>query len=184
MNYTTKIIKESMPVLLLASIITSIGGIALQSIQQHLITFLPFLIMLPALNALVGDFGIILVSKLTTYLYAHKKNLQGEKHYVHHLLRDVIIAASFTTCYIVLLSLVLATLQGFSFNADFVIKMVIITALVIAIMLLITGAIACFFSLYAWKHHEDPDDVLLPITTSIADLGSMIALSILINIFF
>ncbi|MDO8556014.1 MAG: magnesium transporter [Nanoarchaeota archaeon] len=182
--YTKKIIKESLPVLLAASVIASLGGIGLEHIKEHLVTFLPFFIMLPALNGLVGDHSMIMVAKFTTYLNKHHKHLQGERHFIHHTIHDLLIAASFTTCYIVLVSLILAAMQGFSFDAEFVLKMVITTAIVIGTMFIITTTIAFIVGKYIWDKHEDPDDVLLPITTSIADLGSMLMLSFLVSTFF
>src|SRR3989344_7341928 len=53
-NATKTIIKASIKILLLATIISSIGGFALENIKTAFISIVPLVILLPALNDMIG----------------------------------------------------------------------------------------------------------------------------------
>ncbi|MCL6500867.1 MAG: hypothetical protein K6T16_02435 [Candidatus Pacearchaeota archaeon] len=115
MNLFIKIVRESIVVLIVSSLLSSIGGIALKSIESNLLILVPIMIILPALNDMVGDFGIILVSRFTTALYMHKRI----KLVATHLFKDVLLVALISAIYIALLGTFLSSLKGFSFDALF-----------------------------------------------------------------
>ncbi|HLC55284.1 MAG TPA: magnesium transporter [Candidatus Nanoarchaeia archaeon] len=185
MSLFTKIIRESLPMLLAASLITSIGGLSLQFVQDSLMFFLPLFIMLPAMNAMMGDFGIVMVSKFTTYLSEHPRPaLQKRRRFAHHLFRDMFVVALLSTAYMVMLSLLLSAFHDFPLTSLFVFQTFVITFLVVFTLFLIIFMIAMTFGWYAYKRKKDPDDMLIPLTTSIADLGTMIMLALLIRFFF
>mgnify|MGYP001584863246 FL=1 len=171
--------------LLAASLITSLGGMSLQFVQQHLTFFLPLFIMLPSLNAMMGDLGIVMVSKFTTYLSGHgHADAQERKRFSRHLFRDMFIVAFLSTCYMVMLSLVLSVFRGFPLTSLFVLQTSLIAFFVVFTLFLIIFVIAMTFGWYAYRHHKDPDDLLIPLTTSIADLGTMSMLALFLHIFF
>ncbi|MDO8628319.1 MAG: magnesium transporter [Nanoarchaeota archaeon] len=182
MNYIKKIIQESLPVLLLASVITILGGIGLKTLEEHITQFLPFIIMLPALNNMVGDYSIVIVSKLTTHLY-REQGKKPELGFIKHLFKDTTTALFFSTAYMILLTLIISSIKHYPLTTASIITITAITSIVVATMFIIAFLIAITFALYAYKHHEDPDDVLIPITTSLADLGSIIILIILLKTF-
>lgn len=185
MNIYKKIITESMKVLIFASILSSFGGLSIKLVEEKLIMFVPLFIILPALNNMIGDFGIIIVSKFTTHLYEQKiKRSSWRFHFVKHLFKDIFLAAIIATSYMVLMSIVLSKFRGFTADSDFVIKLFLTSLIVVIILVLIIFFISIGFGFYVYKKNEDPDDLVIPITTSIADLGSMAALSILVYLFF
>ncbi len=185
MSLLAKIIKESLPMLIAASLITSLGGLSLQFVQDSLTFFIPLFIMLPALNAMMGDFGIVMVSKFTTYLSEHPRPaLKKRRRFAHHLFRDMLVVAVLSTAYMVMLSLVLSVLRGFYLTSLFVFQTFLIVFLVVITLFLIIFMIAMTFGWYAYKKKKDPDDLLIPLTTSIADMGTMGMLALLIHLFF
>jgi hypothetical protein len=68
-HIASNIIRESLYVLLPAAIISSLGGIGLEVVRTKFLTILPLVILLPALNDMVGDFGTVISSKFTIALY-------------------------------------------------------------------------------------------------------------------
>ena len=62
------IIKESLKVLLLASILSAFGGFALESVKHAFIAILPLVVLLPALNGMIGGYGTIFSSRFSTLL--------------------------------------------------------------------------------------------------------------------
>src|SRR3990167_2010559 len=55
-NVPKTIIKESIKILLFASIISSFGGLALENIKTIFISITPLIILLPILNDMIGDY--------------------------------------------------------------------------------------------------------------------------------
>jgi len=100
MKLERRILKESFGILILASILSSIGGIGLETVQEKIFLILPLLILLPALNGMVGNFGIIFSSRYTTLLYQKKlgktrfMNKALKKHFLLVLFVSIICASS------------------------------------------------------------------------------------------
>ena len=68
-NYLRRTFTESIKILVLAAILRLIGGLGVQSVSEKLVMITPLLIVLPALNAVVGNFGGITSARFTTLLY-------------------------------------------------------------------------------------------------------------------
>lgn len=191
LSFTPKeILKESIPVLLFTIFLSAFGGIALKTIEAKLFIFFPLIIMLPALNSMIGDFGITMISRFTTALYMHKVKFNKRNHapfkttLAKHLLNEIIPIAIISITYITAFTLFLSYLKGFSFNSSAAIKLLLIAAATTTILLIIITFIAIYGSYYIFKKNKDPDDFLIPITTSIADFGAMFVLSFLVSIIF
>jgi len=185
MKIIWKIIKESWKVLIIASILSSIGGFGLKTIQEKLVIFLPLLIALPALNDMIGDFGTIITAKFTTSLFEGKiKKPLIKSYFVKHLFKDIMPIALFMAVYISLLSVLVALFMGFETNFVFFLKMLLITLVSTASLVILIFLVAIIGGYKVYKNKEDPDDILIPITTSIADLGTMIIFSGLIYLLF
>jgi len=185
MKLEKRILKESLGVLILASILSSVGGIGLETIQEKIFSILPLLIILPALNGMVGNFGIIFSSRYTTLLYQKKlgktkfMNKALKKHFFLLLLISIICAF-----YISTLSFVVSFIKGFTVDPFIYLKVLIVTIISAIILVFIVSAITVIAGNYSVKKKEDPDNILVPLTTSIADLGSMIIFSLLVFLFF
>lgn len=185
MNLTFKIVKESVKVLILASILSSIGGISLQVIDKKLLFILPLLILLPGLNNMIGSFGTIMSSKFTTMLYLGKiKDRWWQSRELKTTIWILIAISIISAVYIGLLSNLIAFWKDFPITSILIAKIVVISliATLMLVSLIILISIIAGFRIY--KKNEDPDNFLIPITTSVADLGSMLIFSGLIYILF
>jgi len=69
MKYYVKIFKESVIIVILSSIMGLISGTLLSSNEEILLALPITLLIIPALNSLIGDISTVLVSRLTTHLY-------------------------------------------------------------------------------------------------------------------
>ena len=176
-----KIIKESLKVLILGSLLSSIGGLSLEAIKTKLSILLPLVMVLPALADMIGDAGIIFVSKVTTYLDSGKIKLSNLKSkLIRHLFFQLLFIFSISSVYVTLLSITISYFQGFSVTLEFIFKMLLIVLLTTIFIVVLVFSAALIGAKYAFKKKIDPDDLLIPITTSIADLGSLIIFSLLV----
>ncbi|MEW6062819.1 MAG: magnesium transporter [Nanoarchaeota archaeon] len=185
MKLMWKIIRESIKVLIIASILSSVGGFALKGVEEKLLLLLPFIIVLPSLNGLVGDFGIIITSKFSTFLY--EKHMKGELKkslFVKHMFKEIFPLSLLSALYLIFLVLIISSFKNFVLDLFFILKFVVVVLSSVIILFLIIFFVAIIGSYYIHKKNEDPDDVLIPITTSIADLGTMIVFSGLVYLLF
>lgn len=185
MNLIYKIIKQSTPVLIFAAIISSLGGIGLTGIEEKLTAFLPLVILVPALNSMAGNFGIIIVSRFTTYLQEKRiKKFRWDSKLLRHLFKDVFFVAIVSALYIAVLANAVGLFKGTGITIETLLKTTLITVIVTMFLILILFFVAIFGGLYVYRRNQDPDNVLIPITTALADFGSLILFSLLVKFLF
>ena len=181
-----KIITESVWILLFASLLSSIGGFGVEGIKQGIIALLPLLILMPALNDMTGDYGIIITSRFTTMLFEGKIKPKNwwKSHLLHRLLGEVVIIGMFSAIYIAVLASIIAGFKGFPM-AWLLFEKVLLISTATTISLIILQFFVCVLGgFYVYKHKHDPDNYLIPLSTGIADLGSMFILTVLIRVLF
>lgn len=184
-NVPSTIVKESAKILLLASLISSFGGLALEHIKTIFVSVLPLVILLPALNDMIGDYGTILSSRFSTMLYEGKikKNVWANKE-LKKMFSQIFAVSLLTTVFSAAVAVVISMFSGYAVDPSVIFKIFLISILDVTLIVIILILISVFAGLYFFKKKEDPNNFLIPITTSVADFGNMIILSILIMLFF
>ncbi len=177
-HVTSVIVKESLKMLILASVLSSLGGIYIKSVQNEIITVLPLLVLLPALTDMIGDFGTIVSSKFTTMLYLGKvKKEWWSSENVHELIYVVLSVATISAFYIGALAYLIAYIKGFAFTYLTFLKVIGISLVATMSLIGIIITISILGGIWIFKKKEDPNNFLIPITTSVADFGSLILFS-------
>ncbi|HDD04881.1 MAG TPA: hypothetical protein ENF51_00100, partial [Candidatus Aenigmarchaeota archaeon] len=149
------IVRESLPVLITTSGISMIAGLFLQNMEKTLYT-VPFLLtIIPALNDMIGDFCCILTSRLSTaFKLGYLK-----------LIRKVFLQIFFVSF---LSSLYLAEI-GCLLHPDLPLEKAILIVLLTSSSLILTlSAVTYVLMLYTLRKNVDPDNVIIPIATSLA----------------
>ncbi len=186
-NVPKTILKESLKIIILASILSSLGGLALEQIKALFLTMLPLVILLPALNDMVGDYGSIIASRFSTML--HKGEVQKQwwkEQQVKVLFWQVFIIAIITAVLCATIALLLSkyTRAPLLVTPVFALKILLITLFDVIILVSVLFIVTILSGIYIFKKKEDPNNFLIPITTSIADFGNMIVLAALVLLFF
>lgn len=179
------IIKESIKILLLASVISSFGGLALEHIKTVFISIIPLIILLPALNDMVGDYGTIISSRFSTMLHEGKiKNNWWKDKELRIMLAQVFIVAVAIVFFTTSVALIVSTFSNYSLNLLTVLKIFFITLVDVILIVSILFLTSIFAGLYFYRKKEDPNNFLIPITTSIADFMNMFIISGLVILLF
>ncbi len=179
------IFRESIKILLLTSIISSIGGIGLQHIERNLLTILPLLILLPALNNMIGAMGTIISSKFTTMLYLRRVEKKWwNEHEVHKLIITLFTVAIISSIYITILSTAVSVYRGFQFTQMTALKVLAISLASTVIIVSIIFLVSIIGGIFIYKRKEDPNNFLIPISTSVADFGSMLVFALFVSMLF
>lgn len=184
-NVPKTIIKESIKILLFASIISSFGGLALEHIKTIFISIIPLVVLLPTLNDMIGDYGAIISSRFSTMLHEKKIN---KKWWINKNLKklfyQILIIGSITTIISSLAALIISSFSDFVIDKTIIYKILFVSILDVTLLIVILFLIAILAGFYFYSKNEDPNNFLIPIATSVADFGNMIILSILILLIF
>lgn len=181
-NYFIKIIKESIIVVILSSLMGMISGTVL-SINEEILYSIPvILLLLPSLNSLIGDISTVLVSRLTTQLYIgiippRIKQSKRLKHDFIGLLLTIILGLGA----LVVIGYGLAYLTNVSIINPFVIILILFITIVLLFCLMFLFLFLS--SIYIFKKGKDPNNFLIPIVTSLADFLTPLFIIIFITIF-
>jgi cation transporter-like permease len=184
-HIASNIIRESLYVLLPAAIISSLGGIGLEVVRTKFLTILPLVILLPALNDMVGDFGTVISSKFTIALYrGYIKEAWWRSQFVRELGRAMFTIALIAALYIGALSSWVAYLQGSAVGTELLFHVLEVALIAAIVLTSLIFAVSIFGGLAIYRRREDPNNFLIPLTIAIADFGSLVVLSALVVLLF
>lgn len=139
-----------------------IGGVGIEYVEADLFVIVPLVIALPALNTMVGDYATIIA--------AHAGN-PGEGK----LSRRKLVLAVFKSTVVniigtVGLSLFIADRRGYDSNYGFVLTFFAFVALSVGAIVSIMFFITYTLDKILEKRRLNPDDVLIPVVTTITDV--------------
>ncbi len=184
-NVSRTIIRESIRILLLASILSSLGGLALEHIKGSLIIILPLIVLLPTMNDMIGDYGTIVSARFSTML--HERKIDGhwkQSKALKKLYFQLLLISFLTACLGAGMSLFISGMQNYSYTVEVIAKVFFIAIVDVILLVSILFLISIIAGLYFFRKNEDPNNFLIPITTSVADFGNMIILAVLILLLF
>ncbi|MEK6952990.1 MAG: magnesium transporter [Nanoarchaeota archaeon] len=184
-NAFKTIIKESVKILLFASIISSLGGLAIENIKNYFLLLMPLIILLPTLNDMLGDYGTIISSRFSTMLHEGKirKNLLINKE-LKELIKQIFLIALIMGVFSAVAALTISNFFGYNASMNIAIKIILMILLDVLLLVGILFLVSIIGGLYFYRKGEDPNNFLIPITTSIADFGNMFILLVLLTLFF
>lgn len=145
-----------------ASCVSLIGGVGLEAVQDKILPLVPMIIALPALNTMVGDYAAIIA--------AHASDPAERTSTKRTLAYAIAKAIWVNIAGLLLLSFVIAWRRGYIFTSAFSAKFVLF------VLFSMLGTIAAMFFLTAIldkfleNKKMNPDDVLIPVVTSITDV--------------
>ncbi len=145
-----------------ASSVSLIGGIGIEAVGHQLLPLIPLVVALPALNTMVGDYSTIIA--------AHA----GDPYMRTRTWRQLITAVSWSVLFNVIgvtaLSLIIAWRRDFPVSVDFSLRFALFVAVAI-----VASVAFMFFLTYVLdklleKRRLNPDDILIPVVTSVSDV--------------
>ncbi|MFW9874136.1 MAG: magnesium transporter [Candidatus Thorarchaeota archaeon] len=182
MKYLMKIFKESIIVVIISSLFGLFSGTILSSNEEILYTIPILLLILPALNSLIGDISTVLVSRLTTHLYIGTilPKIQKSKRLKEDFY-GLLITLLLSLLFLIFLGYSIGIISGVKFvNPLIMILIITVTVLIIFLMMFILLFIGAIF---LFKCGMDPTNFLIPFITSLADFLTPLFVILLIVIF-
>ena len=182
----TKDYLTSFIILFITSVISSLGGLSFQSIEVLIAKVLPILVIFPSLNDLMGNFAIIFSSKFTTWLYegSIKEAYAFDNNKMKKLLKEISFAGFQFSILIAVFGILIAFINEGNLNPLSSIKVILISIIVVQVMIIFLFLLITIIGIILFKKNKNPDDVLIPISTAIADFLTMIYLATFVLLLF
>lgn len=160
----------------LTSCISMLGGLGIEFAEAELLPIVPLVIALPALNTMVGDYA--------TVIAAHAGNENQKKATKRKLVRSIFISTIFNISGTIALSIVLANKRGYHATSSFIALFSIFVCLSVLGIVAIMFAITYFLERILEQKKLNPDDVLIPIVTTITDVFMLGLIAIAAKVLF
>jgi len=145
-----------------ASALSLVGGIGLEAVASKVLPLVPLIIALPGLNDLVGDYASIIA--------AHHGDPSENSRSKKELIRAIFKVIGLNITFLVLLSIGLAHARGYVLETVFVTKFAIFIVLAVILAILIMFGLAGFLETILKNKKINPDELLIPVITSLADI--------------
>lgn len=180
MELAKKILKESLPVLILAAFGAIIAGIIVKDISVYMNILPGVLILAPAIMSMTGSILGMFNSRITSAVHDGEISLNSFKN---PILRENIIALIIITFLISILLGAVAHFFCVLFNYDSLgilpfILVVLLTNIFAYFFMVLISLLTIFLSI---KKKKDPDDIIFPVATIVSDIGSMFFLLLIIK---
>ena len=144
-----------------SSILSVIGGTGLEAVSDKVLPLVPLLIALPALNTLVGDYSSIIA--------AHTGDKSERKRTHREVFRAIFKVIAINIAAICLLSIALAVKRGY-LDPVFFVKFTLFVSISVVIIVIFMFGINKSLDRLLLKKGFYPDDLLIPVSTGLADL--------------
>ncbi|HID03013.1 MAG TPA: hypothetical protein EYP18_07395 [Desulfobacterales bacterium] len=176
-----RIVLESLPVLTAGVIIALAAGYMLNSSITEISEIPLILMMIPLVNGIGGNLGSILGARITSALHLGvlKPKLRGQRVLRGNTIATTII--SFTVYSIMAMFLLaIAYMTGMSITRSLSLALAFFIAGITLSILIIFVTVASAF--VSFKGRLDPDNVVIPILTSVGDVLGVTCLMLAIKI--
>ena len=156
-----------------ASALSLIGGIGLEAVASRVLPLVPLIIAIPGLNDLVGDYASIIA--------AHHGDPTENSRSKKELLKAIFKVVGLNVVFLILLSVGLAHARGYVTDPNFFVKFSIFIASAVSLAILVMFVLSGTLELVLKRKNINPDALLIPIITSLADVVMLlfVALAVL-----
>lgn len=173
--------KESMPLLTLATFLEILGGQILNQNEDKLIAVPIFLVMIPVVNGVGGNIGSILGARLSSGLHLGSIQLKGRGEELNKNILSAVLLGIISYTSLTIVILVISPLLGIQIGADLLLKagyIMIGTGLMLTAIVIL---VSVFVARFSFKKGLDPDNTVIPIVTTLCDVLGILCLIIMIG---
>ncbi len=174
------VLRSTLPLLVVMAAVGTLSGVVLQEFEDELLKFPSILILVPALIGVGGNLGAILSSRLSSAVHLGILELNMSNIVFKNNVLAVVIASVF-------IFLILG-LSAFAFGALFGVASVSLDVILVlamasgGILMTVLVPVSILVIYYSHRLRLDPDDIAIPIVTTIGDITGVLSLFMVIVI--
>lgn len=178
-----KIVKNGLPLLTIAVIAEIFAGQILQGKQELLIIFPIFLISIPVINSVAGNVGSVLGARLASGLHVgYITNSLKDEEMQNNLIISLGIGF-FTYFFLAIVIYFIASFSRIITEDLTLIEFVGIIVFTGSLLISVVSMVSVFTAFISFKRGLDPDDMIAPVVTTVADVLGIIFLFVVLNLF-
>ena len=168
------VLRSTLPLLVIMAAVGTLSGILLQGFEEQLLTYPATLVLVPAIIGVGGNLGAVFSSRLSTAVHLGILEIKFSNIAFRNNVVAIVIASA-------LLFLILG-LAAFAFSAIVGVEspsfqtMLVISLASGGILMSVLVPLAVGVIYLSYKSRIDPDDVTIPVVTTIGDIVGVIAL--------
>lgn len=172
------VLRSTLPLLVVMAAVGTLSGVVLQEFEEELLKFPSTLILVPALIGVGGNLGAILSSRLSTAVHLGILELNMSNIVFKNNLLAVAIASVFIFLILGLSAFTFGALFGVaSLSLDVILMLAMASG---GILMTVVVPISILVIYYSHKLRLDPDDIAIPIVTTIGDITGVLSLFMVI----
>ncbi|RLI91037.1 MAG: divalent cation transporter [Candidatus Altiarchaeales archaeon] len=177
-----RILKESIPILILCAIGGIVAGIMLQGMERELLKIPGLLILLPAILGMRGNISGALGSRLASALHLGliDPELKWNKHLSNNVLATMLLNVLMSFL-LGLISYAAYELTNFKNHAN-VLELTAIAVIAGVLAGLILTALSVLLAILTYARGLDPDNILMPSLSTVGDIITVICLLFAVRI--
>jgi mgtE-like transporter len=170
-----RIVRESVPVLVLAGVVSMLAGLTIQGRLDSLIALPALLVVIPPLLSLSGSLAGILASRLASKL--HLGLVDAERGVWRGITEDVALVYVLATGVFIVLAIATEVLSGFLSLAAPGVATLLGTVLLAGLLATtLSNFVGYFGALLTYRYGLDPDNYGIPLVSSASDLLGAVSL--------
>ncbi len=183
MERAFRVVKENIPVIMLSTSMSLMAGVILYANQGNIFSAPGILSVIPAFLEDGGAIACRFSARLSTSLHLGKVQASWipKEKWVYEQFLVNMVHASIIFSSLGFLGFLMATFQGASLGWRF--KVILIVLIAGYILSAVVSFITYFLAVLSYRFGIDPDNVLAPILTSLADMIGSSSLSMILRIF-
>ena len=157
-----------------ASSVSLLGGVGIEAVEFKLLPLIPLVVALPALNTMVGDYATIIAAHAGDPLERERTRKELATAISWSVLVNIVGVFA--------LSLLLAWRRGFVPSVWFTVRFGLFVSAAIVLVVVFMFLLTYFLDKLLERRRLNPDDLLIPVVTSVSDvlMLGMIALGALL----
>jgi mgtE-like transporter len=172
------VLRSTLPLLVVMAAVGTLSGVVLQEFEEELLKFPSTLILVPALIGVGGNLGAILSSRLSTAVHLGILELNMSNIVFKNNLLAVAIASVFIFLILGLSAFTFGALFGVgSLSLDVVLMLAMASG---GILMTVVVPVSILVIYYSHKLRLDPDDIAIPLVTTIGDITGVLSLFMVI----
>ncbi len=176
-----EVVRQSLPVLVVAALISTVAGVAVERQAESFLAWPVFLVLLPPLLGMSGSLGGILAARLSTKL--HLGLLDARRVRLATIIDDLALVALYAVTVFTSLGVLAqlgAQLVGFATpGLGDVVAAALISGVLVTVTLMVVGSLGAIFS---YRAGLDPDNTAIPLVTAVLDVSGAIALILSLSV--
>jgi mgtE-like transporter len=177
-----KIVKNGLPLLIIAVIIEIFAGQILQSKEDLLILFPIFLISIPVINSVGGNIGSVLGARLASGLHVgYIENSLNDKNMQDNVITSLLIG--FISYLVLGIIIYFIALLGNNISDLDLIEFIAIIVLTGFLLVNIVAIVSVLTAFISFKRGLDPDDIVAPVVTTVGDVFGIVFMFLIIGAF-